>query len=97
MLFRSVHSGRISLAKMIAMLTSEPARVMGWKDEHARGALKPGYLGDVTIFHPEYPWTFDVTKSQSKSRNSPFSGRTFQGGPIITIVGGKEVWRAPGF
>jgi dihydroorotase len=92
-----VHSGRISLAKMIAMLTSEPARVMGWNGEHSRGALKPGYLGDVTIFHPEYPWTFDVSKSQSKSRNSPFSGRTFQGGPIITIVGGREVWRAPGY
>lgn len=92
-----VHSGRISLARMIAMMTSEPARVMGWKGEQARGALKPGYLGDVTIFHPEYPWTFDVSKSQSKSRNSPFSGRTFRGGPIITIVGGKEVWRAPGY
>lgn len=92
-----VHSGRITLAKMIAMMTSEPARVMGWKGEEARGALKPGYLGDVTIFHPEYPWTFDVSKSQSKSRNSPFSGRTFQGGPIVTIVGGQEVWRAPGY
>ncbi|MBE0658914.1 MAG: dihydroorotase [Bryobacteraceae bacterium] len=92
-----VHSGRISLARMIAMMTSEPARVMGWKGEQARGALKPGYLGDVTIFHPEYPWTFDVSKSQSKSRNSPFGGRTFQGGPILTIVGGTEVWRAPGY
>ncbi len=92
-----VHSGRISLNKMIAMLTCEPARVMGWQGENARGALKPGYLGDVTVFHPEYPWTFDVAKSASKSRNSPFSGRTFHGGPIVTIVGGKEVWRAPGF
>lgn len=92
-----VHSGRISLKKLIAMLTCEPARVMGWHGENARGALKPGYLGDVTIFHPEYPWTFDVATSQSKSRNSPFSGRTFHGGPIVTIVGGKEVWRAPGF
>jgi len=92
-----VHSGRISLNKLVAMLTSEPARVIGWHGEHARGALKPGYLGDVTIFHPEYPWTFDVNKSQSKSRNSPFSGRTFRGGPIVTIVGGKEVWRTPGF
>jgi dihydroorotase len=92
-----VHAGRIDLAKLIAMFTSEPARVIGWQGDQARGALKPGYLGDVTIFHPEYPWTFDVAKSQSKSRNSPFSGRTFNGGPIVTIVGGEEVWRAPGF
>ena len=92
-----VHSQRINLTKLIAMLTCEPARVIGWQGDQARGALKTGYLGDVTIFHPEYPWTFDVAKSQSKSRNSPFSGRTFRGGPIITIVGGAEVWRAPGF
>jgi dihydroorotase len=92
-----VHTGRISLPKLIAMLTCDPARVIGWQDGQARGALKPGFLGDVTIFHPEYPWTFDVAKSQSKSRNSPFSGRTFHGGPIVTIVGGQEVWRAPGF
>lgn len=92
-----VHAGRIDLAKLIAMFTCEPARVIGWQGDQARGALKPGYLGDVTIFHPEYPWTFDVAKSQSKSRNSPFSGRTFHGGPIVTIVGGEEVWRAPGF
>jgi len=92
-----VHSGRISLTKLIAMLTCEPARVIGWKGGQARGALTPGYLGDVTVFHPEYPWTFDVAKSLSKSRNSPFSGRTFHGGPIMTIVGGEEKWRAPGF
>lgn len=92
-----VHAGRIDLSKLIAMFTCEPARVIGWQGDQARGALKPGYLGDVTIFHPEYPWTFDVAKSQSKSRNSPFSGRTFHGGPIVTIVGGEEVWRAPGF
>lgn len=92
-----VHSGRLSLTKLIAMLTSDPARVIGWQGDQARGALKPGYLGDVTIFHPEYPWTYDVAKSQSKSRNSPFSGHTFHGGPIVTIVGGQEVWRAPGF
>lgn len=92
-----VQSGRIGLPKLVAMLTCEPARVIGWGSDQARGALKPGYLGDVTIFHPEYPWTYDVAKSQSKSRNSPFSGRTFHGGPIVTIAGGEEVWRAPGF
>lgn len=92
-----VHTGRISLARLIALYTSEPARVIGWKNEHARGALKPGYVGDVTIFHPEYPWTYDVKKSESKSSNTPFNGRTFHGGPIVTIVNGQVVWRAPGF
>lgn len=92
-----VHTGRISLNRLIALYTSEPARVIGWKGEQARGALQPGYAGDVTLLHPEYPWTFDVKNSASKSSNTPFGGRTFHGGPIATIVGGNVVWRAPGF
>lgn len=92
-----VHSGRIGLNRLIALYTSEPARVIGWKGEQARGALKPGYVGDVTLLHPEYPWTFDVKNSASKSSNTPFSGRTFHGGPIATIVGGSVVWKAAGF
>ncbi|MGC8881787.1 MAG: dihydroorotase [Bryobacteraceae bacterium] len=92
-----VHTGRISLNRLVALFTSEPARVIGWKGEQARGALKPGYSGDVTIFHPEYPWTYDVKNSFSKSSNTPFNGRTFRGGPIATIVSGEIVWKAPGF
>lgn len=92
-----VHPGRIPLNRLIALFTSEPARVIGWKGEQARGALKPGWLGDVTVLHPEYPWTYDVKNSLSKSANTPFSGRTFRGGPILTIVGGEIVWKAPAF
>jgi dihydroorotase len=92
-----VHSGRLGLPQLIALYTSKPARVIGWKGEQARGAFVPGYVGDVTIFHPEYPWVYDVKNSESKSSNTPFNGRTFRGGPIVTIVNGQVVWRAPGF
>jgi dihydroorotase len=92
-----VHTGLISLNKLIALYTCDPARVIGWKGEHARGALKPGYAGNVTVLHPEYPWTYDVKQSASKSSNTPFNGRTFRGGPIATVVGGHIVWKAPGY
>lgn len=92
-----VHAGRISLPRLVALYTSEPAKVMGWTGERERGTLRPGVKANVTVLHPEYPWTYDVTKSESKSRNSPFSGRTFHGGPILTIAGGEVVWRASGF
>jgi dihydroorotase len=92
-----VHSGRISLHRLIAMFTSEPARVIGWQGELARGALIPGLVGNVTVLHSEYPWTYDVRKSASKSNNSPWNGRKFRGGPILTVVGGRVVWRAPAF
>jgi dihydroorotase len=47
----------------------------------------------VTIFSTERQWTYDVNKSFSKSRNTPFDGATFRGGPVAAIVGGKIVWR----
>jgi dihydroorotase len=84
-----VHSGRINLLRLIEMFTTGPARVLNLN----RGRLEPGLAGDVTIFDPELTWTYDVNRSFSKSRNSPFHGRTFRGAPVATVVGGKLVWR----
>jgi dihydroorotase len=39
------------------------------------------------------PWTYNVKDSASKSRNTPFDGRSFKGGPVATIVAGKLVWK----
>jgi len=92
-----VHSGKLTLPQLIALYTGHPARVIGWQGELERGSLKPGTVGNVTVFHPDYPWTYDVTKSASKSSNTPFNGRTFHGGPILTVVRGEIVWRMPGY
>ena len=91
------HSGRLSLPRVLALFTSQPARVIGWKGEHERGALRPGSVGDVTILDPDRKWTYDVNESESKSRNSPFHNRSFRGGPVATIVRGRLVWRTPTF
>ncbi len=84
-----VHPGRISLPKMIALFTVNPARILGIQ----RGTLAAGAAGDVTIFSATRSWTYDVSRSLSKSHNSPFSGKTFQGGPCATVVAGEIVWR----
>jgi dihydroorotase-like cyclic amidohydrolase len=34
-----------------------------------------------------------VNQSFSRSRNSPFDGRTFHGGPVATVVNGRIAWR----
>lgn len=85
-----VHSGRMNLARFVALFTTGPARILGLN----RGRLARGAPADVTVFDPEREWTFDVNKSYSKSRNSPFDGRTFRGGPVAAIVGGRFAWRA---
>ena len=84
-----VHSGKISLVRLIELFTTGPARVMGLD----RGTLAVGAPADVTVFDTARPWTYDVNKSFSKSRNSPFHGHAFRGGPVATVVGGKFVWR----
>jgi dihydroorotase len=49
--------------------------------------------GDLTIFSTDQNWTFLAQESASKSRNSPFDGRTFRGGPVATIVAGRIAYR----
>jgi dihydroorotase len=85
---RLVHSGRISLADMVRLFTTGPAGVIGLD----RGTLAPGAAADVTLFSTEREWAYDVNQTESKSKNSPFDGRRFRGGPVVTIVGGKVVW-----
>jgi dihydroorotase len=82
-----VHSGKISLMKLIALYTTGPARVLGLE----RGRLSPGLPGDVTILDPELAWSYDVNKTFSKSK-LPFHERAFRGGPVATIVAGTMVW-----
>ena len=83
-----VHTGQIDLMKMIELYTAGPARVLGLR----RGRLETGWPGDVTVFDPGRSWTYDVNRTVSKSRNSPFHGRQFRGKPVAAVVGGRVVW-----
>jgi dihydroorotase len=84
-----VHTGKIPLAHLIALFTTGPAHVLHLD----RGTLAVGASADVTIFSTDLQWTYDVNQSFSKSRNSPFDGHTFRGGPVATVVDGAMVWR----
>src|SRR5437868_1918603 len=81
-----VHTGRVSLPRVVELFTSGPARVLGLDR-----TIAPGQVADLTIFSLDRPWTFRASESASKSRNSPFDGRNFKGGPVATIVGGRFV------
>jgi dihydroorotase len=85
-----VHPGKISLTKMIELYTTGPDRVLRLD----RGTLRVGARADVTVLDPQRRWTYDVNHSPSRSRNSPFHGVEFVGGPVATIVNGVIVWRA---
>src|SRR6266478_1605746 len=83
-----VHTGRISLMRTVELFTSGPARVLGLER-----SIAAGQPADLTIFSLDRAWTFHAAESASKSRNSPFDGRSFKGGPVATVVGGRFVHR----
>jgi dihydroorotase len=81
-----VHPGRLSLTRMVELFTAGPARVLGIERK-----ITPGQPADLTIFSATRQWTYDVKQSPSKSRNSPFDARTFQGAPMATVVAGRII------
>ena len=82
-----VHRGKISLMRMVELFTTGPARVLGMERK-----LAAGQPADLTLFSTTHEWKYNVNDSPSKSRNSPFDGRTFKGAPMATIVAGKFVF-----
>jgi dihydroorotase len=81
--------GKITLGRLVELFTAGPESVI----RLGRGTLAPGAPGDVTVFSSDIEWTYDVNQSASRSRNSPFHGRTFHGGPMATVVDGLLKWR----
>ncbi len=85
-----VETGVLSLKLAIEKLTSGPAKILGLR----KGSLKVGSDADLTILDPVNEYTYDVSKSASKSRNSPFDGWKLKGSVEVTIVGGEIVVKA---
>ncbi len=81
-----VASGAIDWARLIALLTIEPARLCNLEP---LGALRVGGPADVTIIDPEMAWVVGEDDFKGKSANSPFVGRSLRGRAVATIVGGE--------
>ena len=64
---------------------------------HAWPVLAPHAHALVTLLDPNLEWVFDVSRSKSKSRNTPFNGRAMHGAAVATIVGGRLVYLHPGY
>jgi dihydroorotase len=92
--FDLVHNGLLDLERVVEMCSTNPARIFGLAD---RGSLKTNAHADVTILDPQLEWVFDVNRSKSKSRNTPFHGRSLHGAAVATIVGGRLVYIHPDY
>ena len=85
---RLVHPGRVSLSRLVALLSANPARILGVEG----GALTEGAPADITVLAPDLPVTVDARAFRSLAGNTPFDGWSLRGGVAATMVGGRTVY-----
>ena len=88
-LMQLYHTKRLGLPEVIRKFTAAPADLLRLN----KGTLKTDADADVTVLDPERVWAYDQQTSASKSSNNPFYGWRLRGKAVMTIVGGKIVWR----
>src|SRR5881296_2911357 len=82
-----VEGGVLTAAELIARMSTAPAAALRLPG----GSLKPGAPADVVVLDVTARWTVDPVTFFSKSRNTPFAGRTLTGRAALTVVGGTVV------
>jgi len=82
-----VRRGLLAESRMLEALTGAPARAFALDG----GALAVGAVADLCVIDPERPFTIEAEALSSKSKNTPFLGRTFAGRAVLTLVGGRAV------
>ena len=87
-----VDSGAIGWPRLIALMTIQPARLLGL-DAMGLGTLRVGAPADVTVIAPDAGWTVDPAAARSKSHNTPFAGRALRARATHVFVDGRPVFR----
>ncbi len=85
---RLVHTGLISLPRLVELLSVNPARIL----RVAGGSLTEGAPADLSVLAPELKVIVSAERMRSKSKNTPFDGWSLRGGVAATIVGGRAVY-----
>ncbi len=83
-----IEDGVIDWPRLLAMMTIEPARLVGL-DRKGFGQFRIGGPADVTLIDPDESWTIDMNAFRTTGRNCPFHGWDVTGRAVGTIVGGR--------
>lgn len=78
--------GRLSWRELARRMSAAPARIGGVLTQGHE--LVPGAVANIAVVDPEGTYLVDPTKLASKSRNSPYAGRTLPGRVVHTIYAG---------
>ncbi|MCE4223484.1 dihydroorotase [Methylobacterium sp. C25] len=87
---RLVHTGEVPLARVLAALSANPARLLN----REAGQLTPGAPADLVLIDTDVPYVIDKRQLKSRSKNSPFDEARLQGAAMMTLVGGRIVHRS---
>ena len=84
------HKGVLTPLETIRKLSTKPAQILRLD----AGTLKPGEtpVAQVTVIDPNIEWTFDVNRTFTKGKNSPFNGMSLKGKALLTFSG-SEIYR----
>ena len=88
---RLVHAGVINMTRMVALLSTNPARLLNIPG----GTLAEGSLADITILAPDMAVKVAAASMKTRSKNMPFEGWELRGGVAATIVGGRTLFLNP--
>jgi dihydroorotase len=89
LLDRLVHKNIITINRLVEMMSTTPAALLGL---YKKGRIAAGADADLTLLNLHKETVVDVGQFQSKSRNTPFNGWKLKGLPVQTIVAGKVVY-----
>ena len=88
-------AGSVSLNRALAVLTSEPARVLGTALGSLRasmGQLVKGGVADICVFDPAAEWTVEPAALRSQGKHTPFSNYQLPSRVRWTLVGGRVAY-----
>ncbi|MBM3569446.1 MAG: dihydroorotase [Alphaproteobacteria bacterium] len=85
-----VAAGRLSLARLVEMVTANPVRLFGLKH---KGRIAQGMDADFTLVDLAAKRTLRHADMATKSGWTPFDGMTVTGFPVMTVVRGQVVMR----
>lgn len=83
-----VLGGVIPMARLVELMALNPRRLFGLE-----GGVEAGDAADFTVFDLGAEYDVDPAAFLSKGRATPFAGWRVQGRTMLTVVGGREVYR----
>lgn len=84
-----VNKGRISLNRMVDLLSTAPARYFGMYPR--KGTVAVGSDADIVVFDPKKSWTLSQKTSHCLADHNLYEGTTVKGTPVATLVRGAVV------